>query len=1040
MKLIYQITLVIMLSLISLGARAQANVQVVHNAADPALSSVDIYVSGVLAQSGINFRDVTPFLTLPPNTVVPIEIRAAGSSTVLYTQNVGPLTNGSNYLLIASGVAVPGNFTANPDAASIAVNIFETTARPVGANGSGIVDIQVYHGATDAPTVDVVVRASGTTLINDLSYGDFQGYVPVPTGTYVLDVYNSDQTVLVASYLADLSGLGGGAATVFASGFLDDSQGPAFGLYVALGGVTATAPALQLQPFAPTAGLQVIHNAADPVASSVDVYVNGTLALPGFDFRDATPFIDLPAGVPVEVEITPAGSLTVVYSLALDSLEQNVNYIAIANGVLTPANFTANPDAVSIGFDLYINGQGRVTGQNGSSDVDLLVFHGATDAPTVDVVARGVGTLIDDLSYTDFQGYANVPAGSYILDVYNSDQTVLVASYTADLTGLGGGAATVFVSGFLDDSQGPGFGLFVALGGATTIDQAIELPLYVPQPSGTANLQVIHNAADPTAASVDVYVNGVLTLDNFNFRDVSSFLSVPSGLPIDIDITPATSTTAAYSLSLDSLEVGKNYIAFANGVLAPGSFTANPDAVDITFDIYPYDEALTGGTGGTGTADVLIFHGATDAPTVDIAARGVGTLADDLSYTDFNPSGYLNVPASEYIIDVLDGSGTTRLLSYYADLTTAAGIPGGAAAVVFASGFLDDSQGPGFGLYVAIAGFPTTTSAIELPLIDSARVQVIHNAADPAAATVDIYIVSTVDDTVIAKIDDFDFRTATPYINLPSNQPMEIAVAPGNSTSVADAISTFPAELETGETYIAFANGVLTPGDFTANPDGESIGFDLYIETGKEAADMATMTELLLFHGATDAPTVDIDARNVATIGNGLVYGDFEGYVAVPSSSYVIDVNVTSSGATAATYTADLTTLDGGAAVAFASGFLDAAQGPAFGIWVTLADGTTFPLPVFVGINENTFAGKLNLYPNPTTTNLVVSLSMEEAQTVNVSLINTLGQVVSSNNLGTVDSGDNNISLDVANLNSGVYAVKIQLGNGQQVTRQIVVE
>jgi hypothetical protein len=1018
----------------------KAKLQVIHNAADPDAASVDVYVNGALAIPGFDFRDATPFIELPAGTPIEVEITPAGSSTVVYSLNLDSLAQNTNYIAIANGVLTPANFTANPDAVSIGFDLYISgSGRLIGQNGSSDVDLLVFHGATDAPTVDVVARGVGP-LIDDLSYTDFQGYANVPAGTYILDVYNSDQTVLVASYLADLSGLGGGAATVFASGFLDDSQGPAFGLYVALGGATTVSQTLQLPLYAPTAKLQVIHNAADPDAASVDVYVNGNLAIPGFDFRDATPFIELPAGTPIEVEITPAGNSTVVYSLSLDSLAQNTNYIAIANGVLTPANFTANPDAVSIGFDLYISGQGRLTGQNGSSDVDLLVFHGATDAPTVDVVARGVGPLIDDLSYTDFQGYANVPAGNYILDVYNSDQTVLVASYTADLTGLGGGAATVFASGFLDDSQGPGFGLFVALGGTATTGQTIELPLYQPSASGTANLQVIHNAADPAAASVDVYVNGAVALGGFDFRDVSSFLSLPSGLPLDIEITPAGNSTVVYSLSIDSLEASKNYVLFANGVVNAANFTANPDAVNIELDLFGFEDALTAGAGGTGTADILIFHGATDAPTVDIAARGVGTLADNLSYTDFNPAGYLNVPASEYIIDVLDGSGTTRLLSYYADLTSAAGIPGGAAAVVFASGFLDDSQGPGFGLYVAIAGFPSTTQAIELPLIDSARVQVIHNAADPAAATVDVYIVSTVDDTVIAKLEDFDFRTATPYINLPSNQPLGIAVAPGTSTSVADALATFPTELETGETYVVIANGVLAPGSFTANPQGESTEFDLYITNGKEAADMANMTELLLFHGATDAPTVDIDARGVATIGNDLTYGDFAGYLAVPASSYIIDVNVSAGGATAASYTADLTTLAGGAGVAFASGFLDGAQGPSFGVWVTLPDGTTFPLPTYVGINEKTFTGKLNLYPNPTTTNLVVSLSLDEAQTVNVSLINTLGQVVSTNNLGTIDSGDSNISLDVANLTSGVYAINIQLGNGQQVTRQIVIE
>jgi hypothetical protein len=44
-----------------------------------------------------------------------------------------------------------------------------------------------------------------------------------------------------------------------------------------------------------TTRLQVIHNAADPLAAVVDVYVNGGLAIDNFEFRAATPFIDVPA-------------------------------------------------------------------------------------------------------------------------------------------------------------------------------------------------------------------------------------------------------------------------------------------------------------------------------------------------------------------------------------------------------------------------------------------------------------------------------------------------------------------------------------------------------------------------------------------------------------------------------------------------------------------------------------------------------------------------------------------------------------------------
>ena len=36
----------------------------------------------------------------------------------------------------------------------------------------------------------------------------------------------------------------------------------------------------------------------------------------------------------------------------------------------------------------------------------------------------------------------------------------------------------------------------------------------------TTRLQVIHNAADPSASVVDVYVNGNLAIDDFQFRKV----------------------------------------------------------------------------------------------------------------------------------------------------------------------------------------------------------------------------------------------------------------------------------------------------------------------------------------------------------------------------------------------------------------------------------------------------------------------------------------------------------------------------------------
>ncbi|HOH09166.1 MAG TPA: DUF4397 domain-containing protein, partial [bacterium] len=95
---------------------------------------------------------------------------------------------------------------------------------------------------------------------------------------------------------------------------------------------------------ASTAGLQIIHNAADPGLREVDIYVNGGLLLDNFSFRQATEFLDVPAGVPLTVELAPSYSSSSVE--ALDNytvtLNEGVNYVAFASGVLKPGLFAPN--------------------------------------------------------------------------------------------------------------------------------------------------------------------------------------------------------------------------------------------------------------------------------------------------------------------------------------------------------------------------------------------------------------------------------------------------------------------------------------------------------------------------------------------------------------------------------------------------------------------------------------------------------------------------------------------------------------------------
>ena len=72
------------------------------------------------------------------------------------------------------------------------------------------------------------------------------------------------------------------------------------------------------------------------------------------------------------------------------------------------------------------------------------------------------------------------------------------------------------------------------------MEQLLNFRLVLP----TARLQVIHNAADPLASEVDVYVNGDLLLDNFAFRTATPFVTVPAGVTLNIGVAPSTSTSA----------------------------------------------------------------------------------------------------------------------------------------------------------------------------------------------------------------------------------------------------------------------------------------------------------------------------------------------------------------------------------------------------------------------------------------------------------------------------------------------------------------
>ena len=171
---------------------------------------------------------------------------------------------------------------------------------------------------------------------------------------------------------------------------------------------------------------------------------------------------------------------------------------------------------------------------------------------------------------------------------------------------------------------------------------------------------------------------------------------------LNVGVAPGNSTSINDTIKNFpvTLENGKNYVAFASGVINPANFAANPDGKNISFNLLVADYARLSSL-NAGEVDFIAAHGVTDAPTLDVVDNGSSTIVvDDIAFGDITP--YITVAAGSYNINVTPGSNNALVLnSYLADLTALTG----QSAVVFASGFVDpavNQNGPSLGWFAAL--------------------------------------------------------------------------------------------------------------------------------------------------------------------------------------------------------------------------------------------------------------------------------------------------------------------------------------------------
>jgi len=770
------------------------------------------------------------------------------------------------------------------------------------------------------------------------------------------------------------------------------------------------------------AKVQFIHNSGDVTLDSFDIYINKSLVLNDFKFRHASEFITGPSGLPLLIDICAATSTSPdnpLFSTAVQ-LQSGKKYIAIATGTLDGNGY--NPYEP---FELKVIDYAQETAST-TGKTDILFFHGSTDAPVIDIVNKATQEILtNDLGYGDFDGYKAFDPANYIVEVKDSATQLKLFTLELNLAAMANQAGLVIASGFDVPSANNGgysLGFFMALAEGGPF---IPMPL-VPDP--VAQLQIIHNSADLGINEVDIWINDKRFTSNLSFRTALPFTEVPAEIPQTIYVLTKGSTGTANPLaSLTATFVNQqNYILIIGGISSSSGYNPN-----VPLTLVKKDAAQILATNNNQT-DVLIFHGSTDAPTIDIYETGVGIgqLVDNLSYGNFNTGNYLNLTTADYILEVRDQAGTNTLFTYSAPLS-ALGLHG-KAITLLASGFLNpqnNSNGPAFGLFVAKSdGGPLFQLPVYVPPT-TAYIQFIHASADTAVQSVDVWMNNEL------VIDNFTYKRASPYLELPAEQSIRLSILPQKSTTSANPLTYTDLNLTPGKRHILTFEGIhSTTGYNPITP----LALNL-MENSRTVALNSSNVDILFHHSSTDAPVYYIYEFSTGLLQPALDYGDYSPYVESPVRD--MGLHLMTGAQITKSYLAPFETLGlgGQASILMIAGFKNPAvnsNGDPLMMYRVPATGGGFVALEEVTATPENMNSTLSIYPNPAKETVNIRLDSGFAGQTTVELYNLTGQKI----MVPVAQGfgKDTQSIDVSQLDAGLYLVRVTNG-GQSVTRKLTI-
>lgn len=475
-----------------------------------------------------------------------------------------------------------------------------------------------------------------------------------------------------------------------------------------------------------------LHNSPEPSLRVADLYITQagvTTKVEDLDFRKADNLssVAIFADFEATFAVAPGSSTNVNQAIVSETFTPLLDkgYMAILQGVQTPASYVANPDgrSTALAITTFIV-DASIVDPNKSG---VYFVHGSPDLESGDFWIRGGTTALDSsLTFLDYSTtISSVSRTRSTIDfTKRGDKTKPLASFSVDFASLSSSVVVCVLSGFKTPADNAGSLDTLALVSVLDDGRVVTSPLIAG--SQTSRVQIIHTAADPLLTMVDIWVNGTKAFENVLYNKATTYVPLPANTPMVVGFAPATSTAYRDTLRtvlIQPLRPGRVYSLVASGVLDTAKFRDNPNGTNGTLKISSFTDALEQSPDPTKTA-VRVGNFSTDSPPITLANASV-RFESNLGYLAMSPVYTLVTPAIDTIW-VLD-SGNIKRRGYVCDLRGT-----NKSFVVLASGFeKPDSNmaGPAFKLILVESNGNVIANLTE---VDPGMVSVEENI-DPAS-------------------------------------------------------------------------------------------------------------------------------------------------------------------------------------------------------------------------------------------------------------------------------------------------------------------